>query len=191
MPLGKTFAPGSDLQMQGSGQNGSGGPRGLSPQQAVKILSLRVPEALPSNAPVNRSLLTSPGGRAAGASGLGSMIQQLIQSFLPGGGAPGVPTLPQGGPSMGGAPAMSGPTMGGMVPQPSGPQAPMSGGQAPPLFDGDFSGMDPQYWMSTLFPNQNPWYGVNPTPASPTQRTAPPPPIIRVDNPPPTDGGLA
>ena len=92
MALGKTFAPGSDLQMQGSGQNGVGGPRGLSPQQAVKILSLRVPEALPSNAPAHRSLLTSPGSRAAGAGGLQSLIQQLIQSFKPGAGVSPMPS---------------------------------------------------------------------------------------------------
>jgi hypothetical protein len=80
--IGYSYAPGSDIQMNGQNGNGSA-PSRLSPQQAVKVLSLRVPQTLPSNAPVNRQLLTSPGGAAAGASGLQSMIQQLMQAFKP------------------------------------------------------------------------------------------------------------
>jgi hypothetical protein len=92
MPIGFSYAPGSDIPYNGEGGGGQS-PSRLSPQQAVKILSLRVPESLPSNAPVARSLLTSPGGSAAGASGLQSMIQQLIQGFRPmqGGGLPSSP----------------------------------------------------------------------------------------------------
>lgn len=98
MPLGFSFAPGSDIQMRGDAQ-GNGAPTTLSPQQAVKILSLRVPERVPSNAPINASLLNAPGGAAAGAGGLQSLIQQLIQSFKPGGVGPWGPALPAtGGP---------------------------------------------------------------------------------------------
>lgn len=83
MALGFSFAPGSDIQMNGQNGGGTASPSRLTPQQAVKILSLRVPESLPGNAPVARQLLTAPGGSAAGASGLQSLIQQLIQSFRP------------------------------------------------------------------------------------------------------------
>lgn len=69
----------NDIPMQGQGAS----PSRLSPQQAIKILSLRVPETLPSNAPVSRSLLTSPGGAAPGAQGLNSLIAQLVQAFKP------------------------------------------------------------------------------------------------------------
>lgn len=64
-------------------EGGQSGVSRLTPQQAIRILSLRVPESQPANAPINRSLLMSPGGQAAGASGLQSMIQQLIQAFKP------------------------------------------------------------------------------------------------------------
>lgn len=114
MPIGASYAPGADIPMEGRNGNGGGASR-LSPQQAVKILSLRVPEALPSNAPVSRSLLTSPGGSAAGASGLQSMIQQLMQSFKPQAGTmptagpmPGAPPQAPQGPSA--APSLMAPT---------------------------------------------------------------------------------
>lgn len=90
--IGYSYAPGADIPMNGEGQGRA--PSRLSPQQAVKILSLRVPSALPSNAPVARQLLTSPGGSAAGASGLQSMIQQLIQGFRPMGGGSPLPSRP-------------------------------------------------------------------------------------------------
>lgn len=64
--------------------NGQNGQRPtLTPQQAVRILSLRVPERVPFNAPINAALLNSPGGSAPGAGGLQSMIQQLIQAIKP------------------------------------------------------------------------------------------------------------
>src|SRR3990167_9372355 len=116
MPFGKSFAPGADIPMNGQGGPNGSRPRGLSPQQAVKILSLRVPESLPSNAPVNRSLLTSPGGAAPVAGGLQSLIQQLIQSFKPAAGAPG------------GAPGQT-----TRMPVP-GLQPGMGGGAAPPQY---------------------------------------------------------
>lgn len=104
MPIGFSFNPTQDIDMQG-GTNGNGrGPSRLSPQQAVRILSLRVPESLPQNAPVARSLLTAPGSRAPGAGGLQSMVAQLMQAFQPQSGpspvqmpppsAPGAPLQP-------------------------------------------------------------------------------------------------
>lgn len=87
MALGFSFQPGQD-QPQGGGpldQRLGGGPS-ATPQDAVKILSLRVPRTLPSNAPVNRALLAGPGGiaqggAAPGAGGLNSLIAALTQLF--------------------------------------------------------------------------------------------------------------
>lgn len=77
MPIGFSFAPGADLDMQG-GQTGNGQSRSrLSPQQAVKILSLRIPESLPANAPVSRALLTAPGG--AGFQSDAALMQNLLR----------------------------------------------------------------------------------------------------------------
>ena len=139
MAIGQSFAPGADMQMDPRNGGRSGGSR-LSPQQAVKILSLRVPETLPSNAPVNRALLTAPGGRAAGASGLNSMIQQLMQLYKPMAGTAG--PMPSGAPMQG--PQGQGPSAAPPLTAPSAPQ------QAPPFEFGrsvdsaaDFGGFNP------------------------------------------------
>lgn len=124
--IGYSFDPAQPFNGNGGANGGNGGGRSrLSPQQAVRILSLRVPESLPSNAPVNRALLTSPGGSAAGASGLNSMIQQLIEAFKPTQAAPqGVPALPPVDLTRpaSGSPAPQGPVS--TVPGPSGQPRP-------------------------------------------------------------------
>ncbi len=128
MPLGFSFAPGSDLPMNGERDGAGSGPSRLTPQQAVKILSLRVPEHAPSNAPISNALMNSPGGSAAGANGWQSLIQQLLQSFRPD--AAGQPTASPGinaGPTqMPQFPAMLGPRQ-----TPAAP-APISGAPPPP-----------------------------------------------------------
>lgn len=117
-------------------ENGGQG-RGISPQEAVKILSLRVPERPSPTAVVPLELLNSPGGAAAGAQGLDSMIAALIQAFRPpfvgggasgsaGGGAPAAPVLPP----LPGLPPMTPGAPGPVAPLPIG-DAPSAPGQAP------------------------------------------------------------
>lgn len=61
---------------QGTGQGG-----GMSPQQAVKILSLRVPERASQGSIAPLPLLTSKGGAQAGAQGLDTMVAALMRAF--------------------------------------------------------------------------------------------------------------
>lgn len=83
------------------GQSGAGGGkpsglRGASPQAAVKILSLRVPERVSQGAIAPLPLINGKGGSAAaGAQGLDSMVAALMQAFRPQtpmGAGPQVPT---------------------------------------------------------------------------------------------------
>lgn len=161
--IGYSFAPGGeDIDLQNGQRKGTG----ISPQQAVQIRSLRVPERLPTNAPVNRTLLTSPGGMAAGAQGLDSMVAALMQAFRPQASVAGPAPMPASAPSGGGSPEplpsrnipmppSQAPTLGpvfeGYVDPP--PQAPVPG-----LFE---DVIDPQYWMTNAYwdPNANfdPW----------------------------------
>jgi hypothetical protein len=79
MALGYSFQPGSeDVPLAEQGQ---GGPKGLSPQQAVKILSLRVPDRASPSAIAPLALLKSPGGAAAGAAAA-NPLQDLIKSLM-------------------------------------------------------------------------------------------------------------
>lgn len=83
MPPGIGYAkdPFTDIQMQG--QNGqSRGPSRLSPQQAVRVLSLRVPERAQANAPINPTLLNASGG-AGVPGGLNQLLQSLMSLFAP------------------------------------------------------------------------------------------------------------
>lgn len=125
--IGFSFTPGatSRLDMERRGQ----GNLGMSPQQEVRMLSLRVPDRPSPTAITSLPLLQSQGGAAPGAAGLQSLIQALIQAFRP---APGV-----GGGVVGGT---AGP---GPSPFPSGPsrqfpevpgrvELPASGGQGQP-----------------------------------------------------------
>lgn len=144
-PIGFSFAPGADaaqgMRDQSVSGGGSVGQRASSPQQAVRILSLRVPAALPSNAPVSRSLLTNPGSAAPGGSALTSMVRALMEAFKPQQPMP-APMVPTGAspsaPSMPGAPRPTFPGAG--APQPTAPTPqgisdtpPMQ--QVAPLFD--------------------------------------------------------
>lgn len=86
MPIG-----GYSYQPQGaaSGQQVNAGQAAtISPQEAVRILSLRLPKRLP-NAPVPHSLLAGGGG--GGVGDLNAVIQRLMQAFGQSGGATGGP----------------------------------------------------------------------------------------------------
>lgn len=194
--IGFSFAPGADQQTRDQAMPGGGAPRGTSPQQAVKILSLRVPKQLPSNAPVSRELLNGPGG--AGAPGLTSMIQQLMQAFRPKTDQFPQSPAPQPMPEQAQPPTLQHPI-------PSSPGAP------PPLFEGNIDTPPMQNAAPPLFDQEgpNPWEvlrmqdddplkqhyldllrqsGFNGQTNVPLAPTPPPRPIFRVDNP-PTGGG--
>jgi hypothetical protein len=121
--FGFSFQPGADAQggMREQAIAPSQGGAAPSPQQAVKLLSLRVPKTLPSNAPIARSLLTGPGSAAPGAQGLNSLIAALMQVFQPqpASGAPEQPYVPQQSPQQ--SPMQSMPTMPSQAPQPTQP----------------------------------------------------------------------
>jgi hypothetical protein len=170
--LGVSYQPGS---VNGAGPDGApSGARRLSPQESVKILSLRVPERANPTAPINRSLLTSPGSAAPGASALNSLVAQLQQAFRgvsPMGNAPMMPApMPSPMPSPGRTevpnaiptPVDTG-VIGPGVRGPQGPQVQPSPAQEdapPPPLD-----MTPQ------------WLDATP-PEVPLAPTAPPPPKV-------------
>lgn len=80
--IGYRFQPGiQDTQL--NGDDGAGRASGLSPQQAVEIRSLRIPDRPSPTAIAPLALLNSPGGGAAGAQGLDSLIAALMQVFQP------------------------------------------------------------------------------------------------------------
>lgn len=83
--LGYSFDPGAGQQGQ-SGQDATGGGFSrMSPQQAVKLLSLRIPERAPGmgRGLAPQELLQSPGSAAAGG-GMQSVIQGLMRMMAPG-----------------------------------------------------------------------------------------------------------
>ena len=82
MPIGGFSYDPSSQPMQQSG----GSPRTLSPQEAVRILSLRLPKN-PQNSPVPQALLQSAGGGAT--SNLTALLQALMQASRPEGGGQG------------------------------------------------------------------------------------------------------
>jgi hypothetical protein len=93
--LGYAFAPGADQQLPG-GQNGQGR-QGMSPQDAVKLLSLRVPERPAAGGIAPQALLQGQGAAGMGGGGLQAIIRALM-SMQGGGGAQGM----MGGGGMGG-----------------------------------------------------------------------------------------
>ncbi len=97
------FGYSRDIPLAGEGGAGGGpngtAPRGMSPQEAVRLFSLRVPERQSQGAIAPVPLMTSKGSGAAGASGLDSMVAALMRAF--GGGGPGAPAPAQ-------APVLSG-----------------------------------------------------------------------------------
>ena len=76
MPLGLSFSPFGQGQ-NGQDQNRPGGTGGSpTPQDAIKILSLRTPRTVGAASPIPGPLLNAPGGGAFGGSGFG--LEQLL-----------------------------------------------------------------------------------------------------------------
>lgn len=99
MPLGVSYQPGTDVQFdQGTGGNVRG-VRGVSPQEAVRLLSLRIPQNRTAGASglAPLPLLNAAGG---GGSDLDTLLKALLQAFGQGGRGTG-----SGMGSMGGAQA--------------------------------------------------------------------------------------
>lgn len=85
------------LRPVASGNGGNGTPgkvAGATPQQAVKVLSLRIPERAAAGSIAPLPLLTGQGSAAPGASAFTSLIAQLASAMKPQvSGGPQVPTL--------------------------------------------------------------------------------------------------
>jgi len=85
-PLGISFSPFG----QDQNASGPGGPRGASPQEAVRILSLRTPRTVGAASPIPSPLMNAPGGASFGPAG--ANLEQLLAilfgqgRILPGGG---------------------------------------------------------------------------------------------------------
>jgi hypothetical protein len=141
--FGVSFLPNGDSKFQRPGGPQSGSQAGVAPvQDAVKVLSMRVPRVVGNSPIAPLSLLTSPGGggmpegmlqRLMALLGQGpAAAEQPGQAFAQGGvgvtGAPspfgaGAPPMPQGmGQGMGGGrPPLASVTAGGTAAPPSGP----------------------------------------------------------------------
>lgn len=91
MPLGGTsYQPLAQTQMPGT-------PRApMTPQEAVRIMSLRLPKN-PQNSPVPQQLLTSAGGGAT--SNLTQLLQMLMQASQGGGDQGGKELVSESGPA--------------------------------------------------------------------------------------------
>lgn len=124
--IGYSWQPGATTP-GGTGAGGPSGVKGASPQQAVKILSLRVPERPSATQIAPQALLTSKGSAAAGAQGLDTLVAALMQAFQPPvtSGAPQVPGAP-----VSRVPGRDGSPQPGIIPAP--PQSPLPPVQEPP-----------------------------------------------------------
>lgn len=81
--IGVNFQPGAN---QDNGQNGNGGSRpGSGVQEAIKVLSLRLPKVVGAQAAVPMPLLTSQGG---GGNRVDSVVNQVLARVMPGGQMP-------------------------------------------------------------------------------------------------------
>lgn len=149
--IGVNFQPGA--QDYGNGQTSRGPSRpssGSGVQEAIKILSLRLPKVVGAQAAVPMPLLTSQG--SGGNSRVDSIVQQVM-SRLPGG-PPQSPQPQHAGPSFGEiagplyqTPPWQPPAGGGIFPMPNvvigpgpgqtGTDADLSGGGPPPMGGGN------------------------------------------------------
>lgn len=99
--LGYQFAPGADAR--GTQNQGQPQRRGLSPQSAVRLLQLRVPERPAASAIAPQALLQSPGAGGLGGDGLAGIIKALAGRAAP----PPMAPPPMVPPQMGAAAAPS------------------------------------------------------------------------------------
>jgi hypothetical protein len=93
--IGVSFDPAQEGQynQQGSGPNASSAPRGI--QEAIKILSLRLPRVVGANAVSPQALLGSPG---SAGSRVDSVVNQIMARYFPQGVTqPQAPFSPGGG----------------------------------------------------------------------------------------------
>lgn len=100
LPFGVSFLPGGDAQYQ-RGQDGSMGPGGVPVQQAIKILSMRVPRVVGQSPLAPLSLLTGPGGQGLPPGLLDNLLRKQM-ALAPAGGVPQAivpPSLPSMAPS--------------------------------------------------------------------------------------------
>lgn len=141
---GVNFQPGSLQQEQERRRSQTGTAQGV--QEAIKVLSLRLPKVVGAQAVAPQALLQSPG--SGGNSRVDSIVQSVMAKFFPGQGspAPSAPMQEQPAPQpTQGAPSFSGSAA------PQQPQAPAQDfwGQFPkapnvivdaPTWTGDFTG---------------------------------------------------
>lgn len=124
--IGVSFQPGSqEFGQQQS--NGGGRPQGQGLQEAIRVLSLRLPKVLGAQPAASMPLLTAQGG--GGNPRVDSIVQQVLARIMPQGqpmqtAAPSVP--PMSGPSFSGsasphqqqqAPSLPNPWAGGTTPR--------------------------------------------------------------------------
>ncbi len=122
---GYSFQPGQqNIRMGG----GTGGPPPSSPQSAVEVKSLTIPQRNVPGQIAPQALLQSPGG---GGQLDTELLRRLMAIFAPAGQQPGVPTL-NGTPPLYGQSAMSG------------PQVPMMPGGNDYYLPGQYIGQVPQ-----------------------------------------------
>lgn len=185
--FGLSYQPGAENAPGREGQGRNGGAKRTSPQEAVKLLKLRVPERANPTAPISRALMTSPGGAAPGASALMQMVQQLRQGVQPSApmGSPMVPPLSGRMPAPGPLPeAIDNGMSGGGVRGPQMPRVQPNPAPVPQAIDNGLGGdvRDPR--MPTVQPNPEPLWPSTGQPEVPLAPTAPPPPrvIPGIDN---------
>lgn len=111
---GVSFQPGSLEQEQQRRQSQNGTAQGV--QEAIKVLSLRLPKVVGAQAPAPSALLQSQG--SGGNSRVDSIVQSVLSKFFPGQGspAPAAPMLPQAPPDV--SHGYEGPNISGPVQSP-------------------------------------------------------------------------
>lgn len=107
---GINFQPGApDQQQNGQGLSRQSNPQQEGVQQAIKVLSLRLPKVVGAQASVAAPLLQSQGG--GGRPHVDSIVESVLKKYLPseGGSAPSAPMLPTSSePAMPNAPTFTG-----------------------------------------------------------------------------------
>ena len=98
MIQGVSFQPNDPQRSErGSGPNASNAPQGV--QEAIKILSLRLPRVVGARASSPQALLSSPG--AGGNPRVDSVVNQVMQKFFPTASMGAMPPVPGAPPTLG------------------------------------------------------------------------------------------
>ena len=167
--IGVSFDPAQDPSQNGrpSGPNQSTAPRGV--QEAIKILSLRLPRVVGANAVSPQSLLSAPGGSGM----VDSVVNQVIAKYFPQASpetqASMIPEVGQQQPGVSGKMPVSPP-----VRLPTAKQTPDLPDIRRPRVKVDEPGAPPQQWPSPSFQG-NPYESI--TFAAPAYQ--PPPPVFQ------------